>query len=175
MTIRAVLFVAMSIGWWRLPAASGGHAPPRDVTRAAGVAGAVGLVLAAMSRWLLSMLDVDDVTFEIATGLVGAAVGFARVLGWGAGEEALEGERSWAWPLAYPILIGPLTVLGAVAIGAVHGVVVVVAGLALGGVLSVLMGQALLSRALAVTLVRIGGVVTIVLAVALIFDGLRSV
>lgn len=178
MTIRALLLVLLAVGWWRVPAATGGAAPKRALATGAGVVVAAMTVLALVSGPLLDALDVDTETFRIATGLVASAVGVARMWGWGSGREddaELAAPSGWAWPLAYPVLSGPLTVLAAVSVGSDHGVFAVLAAAVVGAVVTVALGGRSVPRPVAVTAVRLVGALLAVLGVALIFDGLRDV
>ncbi len=186
MTARAILLVMMSVGWWRLAAAGNNQRLSAGTMVRAGavVAGLVG-VLAMASGPLLDALEVDTETFRIATGLAVLALGLARVLGWGlAAEGPAEMASGWLWPVAYPVLIGPELVLVAISVGSDHGVLVTLLAAMFAAVLAILVSQLIgvsdrpkrvWPTAVSAIGVRGAGVVLVVLAVALVFDGLRDV
>lgn len=191
MTFRAFLLVVLAIGWWRVPAALGsavgserggdtGPAVRASVAFYGLAIGALSVVLAWMSGPILDWLEVDTETFRIAAGLATAGIGLGRALGWGTGPEVVgtgtkPGEvLANAWPVAYPVLFGPLTLLAAVSVGSDHGVWLVLSAVLCAVALSVAMSR-ISRRRWAPSLVRGVGVLLMVLAVALIFDGLRDV
>jgi len=186
MTTRAIVLLVMSVGWWRLAAASNNQrlSAATMVRAGAVVVGLVG-TLAMASGPLLDVLEVDTETFRIATGLAVLALGLARVLGWGlAAEEPAEMASGWLWPVAYPVLIGPELVLVALSVGSDHGVLVTVLAAMFAAALAMLVSQLIgvsdrpkraWSTATGAIGVRGAGIVLVVLAVALVFDGLRDV
>lgn len=188
MTARALLLTVMALGWWRVPAALGSSVDSAEAHRrhrslAVGCAAVVGgamTLLAWMSGPILDWLEVDTETFRIATGLVVAAVGLARTLGWGSRPEQVDTSDGRAglahnlWPVAYPVLSGPVTVAASISVGSDHGVALVVAGAVVGVGLTWFAGG-LRGGGWAGHVVRFAGVVLMVLATALIFDGLRDV
>ncbi len=180
MTLRAFMLVAVAVGWWRVPAAFG-HAPGpgrRSIAIQAAVVAAVMVVLAWFSGPILDGLDVDTETFRIASGLTIAVLGLARVLGWGSRPEGFDVDAALVgllWPVAYPVLLGPSTVLAAVSVGSDHGVLLVAVAAVAGGLFAVAISSVSGRPIWSQSLVRLGGVALIVLAVALIFDGLRDI
>ena len=174
MTLRAVLLLILCIGWWRIPRLSDEHR--RFVPAGAAVVIAAVAVLALIATPLVDALDIDAETFRIAAALVLILVGAVRLLGVGAGaEEERPTIVSWVLPVAYPVLIGPETVLAALVVGSDHGIgVALIAGVG-GGVLSVAARGVQLASFTRGLVVRAAGVAMIVLAVALLFAGLREI
>jgi len=172
-TLRAVLLLFISIGWWRVPAAS---VPPKRGL-VLGVCFATALVagLALVSGPVLDVLDVDTETFRIATGLVIIASGAVRMFGVGARVEDYSASVSWLAPFAYPVLIGPETVVVSLSIGADHGLILAVLVALAAAATAALIAKASLRSAAASLLVRAAGVALVVLGVALVFDGLRDI
>ena len=175
MTLRALLLVVLAVGWWRVPAATGGRAGMRPLAIAAAAVVVGAVALASASGPILEGLDVDTETFRIATGLVTCAIGAGRIWGWGSHREDDAELNRWAWPLACPVLSGPLTVVAAVSVGSDHGVLAVASSALVGALLALALRSLSIPRPVAVTLVRLAGAVLAVLGVALIFDGLRDV
>ena len=173
MTIRALLLLLVSVGWWRLPAAT--HAGRETARRAAAIVVALMVVLALSADPLLELLDIDAETFRIATGLVLCVAGAARMLGAGTRVEDYSGRLAWVVPLAYPVLIGPETVLAAISVGADHGVLVVTLVALAAATLTLFSSIVVVPRLIGTLLVRAGGVALVVLGVALVFDGLRAI
>ena len=173
MTLRAMLLVVVSIGWWRMPRVV--PALRESATRAVFVVLCATLGLALVATPIIDGLDVDAETFRIAAGLVLIVSGAFRMFGVGASVE--DGEHSVAWlvPVAYPVLIGPETVLAVISVAADHGVWLVGLSSLIGAVLSLGATRIAFNSAAAKVFVRTGGAVTMLLAVALVFDGLRDV
>jgi small neutral amino acid transporter SnatA (MarC family) len=150
-------------------------APAGQVQRGAVAAAAVGIVAAVIATPLLDALSIEPESFWIGAGLVLAATGLFRVVvsvgGW---EPVTEGPWSWLYPIAYPVLLGPDMVLALMAAGshedALWGIagVVVALGLVVGGFDR---GPPLLWRGAA----RLTAAVQVVLAIALVIDGIRAV
>ena len=173
MTIRAVLLLLISVGWWRLPAATG---PGTQLARRSiGVVIALMMVLAISARPLLAALDIDAETFRMATGLVLCVAGAARMLGAGTRVEEYSGSLAWLAPLAYPVLIGPETVVVSISVGVDHGIVMVLLVAAAAATLTLLSANVVVVPLLGTLLVRAGGVALVVLGVALVLDALRSI
>lgn len=173
MTVRALLLLVITVGWWRVPLLA---APlRRDVLPALGVVVTIVLAAALASGPLLDVLDVDTETFRIATGLVVIVVGAARLLGAGTRAEDGEDRVSFVLPVAYPVLIGPETVLVATSVGSDHGVWLALIGAVVGAALALLGARAWWTDRLPRLVSRLAGAVLVVLAVALVFDGLRDI
>ncbi|MCP4961483.1 MAG: hypothetical protein GY925_19735 [Actinomycetia bacterium] len=180
MTLRAFLLVTVAVGWWRLPAAFGHGTGPgrRNIAIQSAIVAAIAVCMAWVSGPILDGLAVDTETFRIATGLTITALGMARVLGWGSRPEPVDVDAGVAgslWPVAYPVLLGPSTVLAAVSVGSDHGVFLVLIAVASAALFAVVFSFLNGGGRWSGSLVRLGGVVLILLAVALVFDGLRDV
>lgn len=173
MTLRAILLLFISVGWWRLPAAT--TPPRRGLVLGVCFATVLVVALALVSGLVLDVLDVDTETFRIATGLVVIATGAVRMFGVGAGVEDYSGSLSWLAPFAYPVLIGPETVVVSLSIGADHGLILAVPVALVAAATAVFIAKASLRSSAAGLLVRATGVALIVLGVALVFDGLRDI
>ena len=168
MTIRALILVVVSVGWWRVMTAEGQPIERRLAQRAAVAVVVVMVAMAWVSGPVLSWLDIDTETFRIATGLCLAGLGLARTLGWGARPDPEPSPTwSWWWPVTYPMLLGPAALLAAVSVGSDHGVFAVAGA-------SVVAAVAALAASRRPThgpvRVRVMGVVLMLLAVALVFD-----
>ncbi len=173
MTIRALILVVVSVGWWRMMTADGQPIERRLAQRAVVAVMVVMVAMAWVSGPVLSGLDVDTETFRIATGLSLAGLGLARTLGWGARPDPEPSPTwSWWWPVAYPMLLGPEALLVAVSVGSDHGVLAVGGPAAVGAIAALVVSQ---RPTLRPERVRVMGVVLMVLAVALVFDGLRDI
>lgn len=173
MTLRAVLLLFISVGWWRLPAAT----LPQRRSVVLGVSLATGLVvaLALVSGPVLDLLDVDSETFRIATGLVVIVAGAVRMFGVGARVEEYSGKMSWLAPFAYPVLVGPETVVVSLSIGADHGLILAVPVALAAAAAALLVARSSLRSSAAGLVVRAAGVALLVLGVAMVFDGLRDI
>jgi small neutral amino acid transporter SnatA (MarC family) len=150
-------------------------APARDVRRGALAAVVLGIVAASLATPLLDALSIEPESFWIGAGLVLAATGLGRIIvpigGW---EPLAEGPWSWLVPVTYPVLVGPDLVLALLAAGSHHDGLWGVAGaiVALAVVVTGLgRGRPAVWRATA----RITAAVQVVLAVALVIDGIRGV
>lgn len=173
MTLRTLALLVMAIGWWRIPRVA--EANRTKVSASAVIVVVLAGVLAMAATPMLSGLDVDAETFRIASALVLVAVGAARVFGVGSRTEDDEHTFPWLLPLAYPVLIGPETVLVFLSIGADHGLWITLTGAVIGSGLAVLAARIRFGRLIPRLWVRAGGIAVIVLAVALLFDGLRAI
>ncbi len=179
MTLRLILTLVVAVGWARVPAALAGFEPRRRrqlVLRASAALVGVALVLAWLTGPLLEWGRVDHESFRIAAGLVLAAVGLTRLVGVELGEEGAGVLAAGLVPVLYPVLLGPEAVLTFMSVGVDRGVVFAAVGAALGGLLALAASRAEALRAgLWRALARLDGVALTVLAVALVFDGLRDV
>jgi len=173
MTLRALLLLILSIGWWRVPRAT--RENRTGVASAGFVVVLVGLVLALVATPLIDLLDTDPETVRVATGLALVAAGAFRIFGVGARAEDGAHRISWLIPLTYPVLIGPETVLVTLSVGADHGLWLVLVGSLVGSGLAVLATRIRHDVFVTRLFVRAAGLATLVLAVTLIFDGLRDV
>ena len=179
MTFRLILTIAVSVGWVRVPAALARLAPEQRrqlVIRAGGSLIAVAALLAWITGPLLQWGRIDHESFRIAAGLVLAVVGLVRIVGAGLGEEGTTVQAAGLVPVLYPVLLGPEAVLAFMSVGVDRGVALAAVGAALGALLAVAVSRAESVRAgLWRALARLNGVALVVLAVALVFDGLRDV
>ncbi|GEM_PF-5052421 len=179
MTLRLLLTIVVSVGWARLPAALSGLSPGERrqlVTRATATMVGVAGLLAWWAGPLLEWGSVDHESYRIAAGLVMAAAGLVRLAGAGLGEESTRVLAGGLVPVLYPVLLGPETVLAFTSIGVDRGVVFAVLGALLGGVVAVAASRvSSLRRGIWGALARLNGAALTVLAVALVFDGLRDV
>ena len=173
MTMRALLLLILSVGWWRIPRATRDNRA--GVVAAGLIVVGVGIVLAVVASPLIEALETDAETLRVATGLVLVIAGAFRIFGVGTRAEDGSHRVSWLVPLAYPILIGPETVVVGLSVGADHGVLLVIAGSLAGVVLAVMATRVRHDAFVARLFVRAAGIATVVLAVTLIFDGLREV
>ena len=173
MILRALLLLVLSFGWWRVPRTT--ERNRQRLLSAALLVCAAMIVLALVATPLIDVLDVDAETWRIATGLALVVAGAFRMFGAGARVEDGEHTVSWVVPLAYPVLFGPETALMAISAGADHGVWLVAAAAACGVALTALAARKHHNAVLAAVWVRTGGVAVVLLAVTLIFDGLRSI
>jgi small neutral amino acid transporter SnatA (MarC family) len=137
------------------------------------------LGLAAASSPLLRFLHVTPETFVIAAGLV-AVLGGGWALGFPepADEPEASGWRAGVWPVAYPRLVGPETIVVAVAVGSREGLVAAAIGVA--SALAVLAALAAIPRTrlverVLVWLARLTSVALIVVGVYLMIEGIRDV
>ncbi len=138
----------------------------------AAAASAVLVALAVVADPLADALDVSVASARAAAGIVVAAAGLVRVVV-GAGRPWPEGGS--LVPLAFPVLLAPEAVALAVGLGVDH-TGAVVAGVAVGAALVVGVGAAPDPPAwLVAGVVRLGGVVLVVGAVAMVVDGVRRV
>lgn len=137
-------------------------------------AAAVAVALIWVTEPLLDGLGVEPESFWIAAGLVLAAAGLVRVAT-PRGARPVPGghDAHWAVPIAYPGVLGPELVLAAMAAGS-HGDSVA-------GTLAVAAGAAVVvvvpasGPFLVAATTRLVAAAQVVLAVALIVDGIRSV
>lgn len=149
-------------------------APPRPrlVGVLAGAGGAV--VLVWLARPLLDGLDVEPESFWIAAGLVLGASGLVRVVvPRGIRPHAVGEPWHWALPIAYPVVIGPELVLAAMASGAHDDGAAATMAVALAAGL-VLVAPAR-GRPYTGALSRLLAAAQVVLAIALVIDGIRGV
>jgi small neutral amino acid transporter SnatA (MarC family) len=150
-------------------------APARDVRRGAAATTVLGVIAALLATALLDALSIEPESFWIGAGLVMAATGLLRIVvpvgGW---EPVAEGPWSWLFPVTYPVLLGPDLLLALMAAGSHDDAVWGIGGavLALGVVVAGAgRGRPTLWRATA----RLTAAAQVVLAVALVVDGIRAV
>jgi len=150
-------------------------APARDVRRGAVAAAVLGVVAALVATTLLDALSIEPESFWIGAGIVLAGIGLVRIVlpvgGW---EPVAEGPWSWLVPVAYPVLLRPDMVLALMAAGSHDDALWAIAGaaVALGVVVAGLdRGRPSVWRATA----RLTAALQVVLAVALVIDGVRAV
>jgi small neutral amino acid transporter SnatA (MarC family) len=165
----------------RLGLPEGPHGRARSQPLLVGLpVGAATLIgLAAASGPLLRWLQVTPETFVIAAGLV-VVLGGAWVLGFAepADEPKAAGWRAGLWPVAYPRVVGPETLVLAVAVGVRDGVAAVAIGLGAGllllGALGALPRRPVAARLL-VWLGRLTAVLLVLVGVWLMIEGIRDV
>lgn len=146
-----------------------------QITRAQGVAFAVLVILAVGAARALEALEVSTPTFWIAAGgviTVASFVGFARLLGsaWPVAPEASVA----AMPLVWPLLLSPELVMHSLSVGA-NDFGVAVLGLGLGALVGVYVATREISTQLAAALYRAQSVAGLMIGIAWLVEGSRSV
>lgn len=141
------------------------------------LAGAGVLGLAWLAHPLIDALDVSPETFQIAAGLVISVVAVVDVV-WPdrRPEQLVGGWRDGFVPVAYPLLLSPGLVLFSLTTAVDRGVWVTV-GFGAVGLVGGLAASALSRerQTLWVAAVRLVGAALMVLGVAMVMDGIRTV